>query len=110
MRHSLIKEHRQQCCLRLMCKVLEVYVSGFYDWLDRPASKRSQEVELAHKRLIRKNSVTEIRETLSWTIFSRSFIELPGCQTTSVVANANVGGIPYSITWSITLLSPTDNE
>jgi putative transposase len=52
MRYSFIKAHRQQWRIRLMCKVLEVSVSGFYDWLDRPASKRSQEDEKLTERII----------------------------------------------------------
>jgi putative transposase len=45
MRYAFIKEHRQVWTVILMCKVLEVAVSGFYNWINRPASKRSQENE-----------------------------------------------------------------
>jgi putative transposase len=45
MRYTFIKAHRQQWRIVVMCKVLEVAVSGFYDWLKRPVSKRSQENE-----------------------------------------------------------------
>jgi putative transposase len=43
MRYAFIKEHRQQWRIALMCKVLDVAVSGFYHWLNRPISKRSQD-------------------------------------------------------------------
>ncbi len=33
MRYAFIKEHRQVWRVALMCKVLEVAVSGFYQWL-----------------------------------------------------------------------------
>jgi putative transposase len=45
MRYAFIKAHRQHWSVTLMCKVLEVAVSGFYHWLNRPKSQRSQENE-----------------------------------------------------------------
>jgi transposase InsO family protein len=35
-----------------MCKVLEVAVSGFYDWLNRPVSKRTKENEILTEKII----------------------------------------------------------
>lgn len=52
MKYAFIKEHRQQWRIRLMCKVLGVSVSGFYGWLDRPASKRQQEDEKLTEQII----------------------------------------------------------
>jgi putative transposase len=43
MRYAFIKEHRHVWTVALMCKVLEVAVSGFYHWLNRPVSKLAQE-------------------------------------------------------------------
>jgi putative transposase len=53
MRYTFIKEHRQQWRVVLMCKVLEVAVSGFYHWLKRPVSKRSQENEKLTEQILR---------------------------------------------------------
>jgi putative transposase len=52
MRYAFIKAHRQQWTIALMCKVLEVAVSGFYNWLNRPASKRSQENEKLTEQIV----------------------------------------------------------
>jgi putative transposase len=52
MRYAFIKEHRQQWTVVLMCKVLEVAVSGFYDWWGRPKSKRSQENEKLTEQIL----------------------------------------------------------
>jgi putative transposase len=52
MRYAFIKEHRQQWRVVLMCKVLEVAVSGFYHWLKRPVSKRSQESEELSEQIL----------------------------------------------------------
>jgi putative transposase len=53
MRYAFIKEHRQVWRVRLMCRVLEASVSGFYDWYDRPASKRAKEdTDLTEKIVI----------------------------------------------------------
>jgi transposase InsO family protein len=52
MRYTFIKAHRQQWAIGLMCKVLEVSVSGFYHWLNRPVSKRSQENERLTEQIV----------------------------------------------------------
>jgi putative transposase len=52
MRYVFIKEHRQQWRVRLMCKVLEVSVSGFYDWLERPVSQRQQDDEKLTEQIV----------------------------------------------------------
>lgn len=40
MRYAFIRDHRREFPVRLMCKVLEVSHSGYYDWLSRPESPR----------------------------------------------------------------------
>ncbi len=52
MRYAFIKEHRQQWTIALMCKVLEVAVSGFYHWLTRPKSRRTQENEKLTEKIL----------------------------------------------------------
>lgn len=52
MRYVFIKEHRYLWAVTLMCKVLEVAVSGFYDWLNRPVSKRVQENEKLTEHIV----------------------------------------------------------
>jgi putative transposase len=52
MRYAFIKEHRRQWAVTLMCKVLEVAVSGFYHWLNHPVSKRSQENERLTEQIV----------------------------------------------------------
>jgi len=52
MRYAFIKEHRYQWAISLMCRVLEVAISGFYDWLGRPVSKRSKENEILTEKII----------------------------------------------------------
>lgn len=36
--HEFIKAHRDQYSVQMMCRVLEVAQSGYYDWLKQPAS------------------------------------------------------------------------
>lgn len=52
MRYAFIKDHRDQWAVSLMAHVLEVSVSGFYDWLKRPKSKRAQEDEQLSEKII----------------------------------------------------------
>jgi hypothetical protein len=52
MRYAFIKEHRYQWAISLMCRVLEVAVSGYYDWLGRPVSKRAKENEMLTEKII----------------------------------------------------------
>lgn len=52
MRYTFIKEHRGSWAVKLMADVLQVSVSGFYDWLKRPKSKRVREDEVLTEKII----------------------------------------------------------
>lgn len=52
MRYIFIEEHRRCWALNLMAEVLAVSVSGFYDWLKRPKSRRVQEDEALTDKII----------------------------------------------------------
>src|SRR5690348_17459743 len=43
MKDEFIAQHRQQYPISTRCRVLEVAVSGFYAWLHRARSQRSQQ-------------------------------------------------------------------
>ena len=40
MKYECIREHRDRFEVSMMCRLLSVSRSGFYDWLDRPAPRR----------------------------------------------------------------------
>lgn len=42
MRYGFIAKHRAVWPVRVLCEVLPVSKSGFYEWLDRPASQRTR--------------------------------------------------------------------
>ena len=52
MRYAFIKEHRGHWAVSLMAEVLAVSVSGFYDWLGRPKSKRTKEDETLTQKIV----------------------------------------------------------
>ena len=42
MKYAWIREHRDSFPVAVLCEVLEVSASGYYDWLDRPPSARAE--------------------------------------------------------------------
>ena len=53
MRYAFIREHRSQWAVSLMAEILQVSVSGFYDWLKRPQSKRTREDETLTEEVVK---------------------------------------------------------
>ena len=45
MKYAWIREHRDSFPVAVLCEVLEVSASGYYDWLDRPPSPRAERHE-----------------------------------------------------------------
>ena len=43
MRYAFIAEHRQQYSITLLCKALDVSVSGYYAWCQREVSEHQRE-------------------------------------------------------------------
>src|SRR5471032_879145 len=54
--YAFIKAHRDQYSVQMMCRVLEVAVSGYCDWLKQPVSNHDQE-DARLLRLIRASFV-----------------------------------------------------
>jgi putative transposase len=54
--YEFIKAHRDRYSVQMMCRVLEVAQSGYYDWLLQPISNRAQE-DARLLRLIRASFV-----------------------------------------------------
>jgi putative transposase len=52
--YEFIEAHRQQYAVQVMCEVLEVAPSGYYEWLQNPISNRAKE-DARLLRLIRKS-------------------------------------------------------
>src|SRR5690606_29470272 len=48
MKYAWIREHRDSFPVLLMCDLLEVSRSGYYDSIDRPESKRAQRTAKIH--------------------------------------------------------------
>ena len=44
-KYQFIEAHRQSFCVAVMCRILKVARSGYYDWIDRPLSNRACENE-----------------------------------------------------------------
>lgn len=53
MKYQFIAKHRQDYPISIMCRVLEVSVSGYYAWLKRAPSRRSQEDARLGERIVR---------------------------------------------------------
>lgn len=43
MKYAFVRAHREEFGIRAMCRMLKVYVSGFYAWLREPVSTRAKE-------------------------------------------------------------------
>ena len=54
--YEFIKSHRDQYPVDVMCRILDVAPSGYYDWLKHPVSRRAQE-DARLLRLIRASFV-----------------------------------------------------
>src|SRR4051794_694762 len=53
MKYRFIREHQHEYAIRTLCGVLEVAVSGYYAWLRRAPSRRSQEKTVLGGRIVR---------------------------------------------------------
>ena len=51
MKYEFIHDHREEFSIRIMCRVLKVSASGYYDWVDRPVSERQQEDEMLTEQI-----------------------------------------------------------
>ena len=51
MKYAFIHEHRERWTVRLQCEVLEVSLSGYYDWLNRTPSEQAQRRTVLAERI-----------------------------------------------------------
>ena len=51
MKYGFIQEHAKQFAVNLLCDVLGVRSSGYYDWLSRPTSQREQANQLLDENI-----------------------------------------------------------
>ena len=51
MKYALIREHKEQYAISMMCRVMSVSRSGYYRWLDRPKCDRSLRREHMEKQV-----------------------------------------------------------
>lgn len=72
MKYGLIKDWRHQYPVSVICRILEVSESGFYAWLNRPASARAQnnyrlelEIKAAHYRTHETYGATRLQRDLA---------------------------------------------
>src|SRR5262249_32686524 len=54
--YAFIKAHRDQYSVQMMCRVIEVAVSGYYDWLKQPISNHDQEDARLLRLIARRSS------------------------------------------------------
>jgi len=53
MKDQFIAAHQEEDAIKTMCRVLEVAVSGYYAWLRRTPSRRSQANTVLGERIVR---------------------------------------------------------
>ena len=52
MKYQFIAAHQEEYAIKTMCRVLEVAVSGYYAWLRRTPSRRSQANTVLGERMV----------------------------------------------------------
>ena len=51
MKYGFIREHSSRFSVSLLCSVMGVSSSGYYDWLSRPPSRRDQANEVLDEKI-----------------------------------------------------------